>query len=305
LIQGQDGLLYGIGAESIFKLDVTGSGFKLLHTFTNNPVGFAPIGKMIQGNDSFLYGTTFGGGSNNAGAVFKLDTNGNNYSVLHNFKGTPDGAQPYAGLLQGSDGALYGTTRVGGVANRGSIFKLNPDGGNYTNLYSFNNTPDGNQPFGSLTQDPGDVIYGTTSAGGLNGNGTVFKINPDGSGYQVLYSFGNSPDGDTPKSDLVAGVFTGNTGVLYGTTDLVGGGGNSAGTIFAILINPPLTIIPVSGSSGSQTVVFWPEWAFNYVLQTTTNLASGTWTNVPNAVPVISVQLTNTPSPAFFRLIRQ
>ncbi len=306
LIQGQDGALYGTGSGFVFKLNSNGSGFTILHTFGDSPDGFGAIGKMIQGQDGALYGTTYSGGTSNLGTVFKLDTNGGNYSVLHSFTGPPDGSSPFAGLMQGNDGALYGTTRSGGTTNIGSVFKLNTDGGGYTQLYSFTNAPDGSAPTGTLVQGPSNVIYGTTVAGGVGGRGTFFKINPDGSGYVQLYIFGAFPDGRSPQSELAAGVFTGNTGVIYGTTQQGGEGAVPAGTVFAFLINPPLSITPVSGQSpNNQTVVFWPSWALDFELQTTTNLESGTWTTVSNAVPVTGVQLTNGLAPAYFRLIRQ
>lgn len=306
LIQGRDGALYGTGSAFVFKLNLDGSGFTSLHTFSNTPDGFSPLGKMIQASDGALYGTTFSGGTNNHGTVFKLDTDGSNYAVLHSFSGQPDGAQPYAGLLQGNDGALYGTTRAGGTNNAGSVFKLDPDGSGYTKLYSFADTPDGSEPLGSLVRGLGNVIYGTTSGGGTSSLGTVFKLNQDGSAYDVLYSFGGNPDGNTPEPDLGQGVFTGNVGVLYGTTEFGGAGGAAAaGTVFALLVNPPLSITPVSGQTpGNQTVVFWPAWALHYVLQTTTNLGSGSWATVSNVLPVTGVQLTNSLPAAYFRLIR-
>ena len=74
--------------------------------------------------------------------------------------------------------------------------------------------------------------------------------------------------------------------------------------VFAMLVNPPASITPVSGQTvGGQTVVFWPAWAIGYVLQTTTNLASGNWVNACNAVPVTGAQITNNSQGAYFRLV--
>src|SRR2546422_110191 len=108
-----------------------------------------PFCHLIEGTDGAMYGTTVAGGISNSGAVFseittrgtlfKLDEDGNNYTVLHTFIGSPtDGQQIQSKLLQGTDGALYGTTSDGGSANyRGAIFKINKDGSGYSVLRSF------------------------------------------------------------------------------------------------------------------------------------------------------------------------
>jgi uncharacterized repeat protein (TIGR03803 family) len=303
LMQGRDGVLYGIGAETVFKLTTSGSGYAVLHTFTNNPDGWAPFGQLAQGSDGTLYGTTYFGGTNNLGTVFRMDTNGNGYEVLYNFAGNPDGQYPFAGVVVSDEGVLYGTTWRGGTNGYGTVFRLNTNGGGYTELYAFANSTDGSRPFGRLLQGTGKALYGTASAGGANSHGTVFVINQDGSGFDVLDNFGLGSDGGGPSAGVVQGMFTGNTGVLYGTTAY--GGNRGVGTVFALLLNPPLSITPVSSQTASnQAVVFWPAWALNYTLQTTTNLASGPWATVSNGVPVAGVQVTNTGPASYFRLVR-
>jgi len=102
---------------------------------------------------------------------------------------------------------------------------------------------------------------------------------------------------------LLLGSFTGGSGALYGTIYL--GGSGAQGLLFALLVNPPLTITPVgSQTAGNQTAVFWPSWALNYTLQTSTNLANGPWTTVTNTIPVTGVQFTNHQPAAFFRLVQ-
>src|SRR6185437_14742017 len=96
-----------------------------------------------------------GGSTNNAGAIFKLDTDGSGFTVLHAFGNVNDGRQPYSRLIQGSDAALYGTTFRGGTNNRGAVFKMDLDGGNYQVLCSLAITnaqrvPEG--PFSGLVQ---------------------------------------------------------------------------------------------------------------------------------------------------------
>ena len=254
--------------------------------------------------DGALYGTTYLGGTNNFGSVYKITTNGNTYAELHAFASNPDGGSSYAGVIQGNDGALYGTTRSGGTNGTGTVYKLNPDGSGYKVIASFSGSGDAANPLGSLVESPGNVLYGASSVGGANGSGAVFSLNPDGSGRDILYSFRNVPDGALADGGLALGTFSGGTGALYGTT--VNGGPHALGTLYAILINPPLTITPVtSQATTNQTVIFWPVWALNYTLQSTTNLATGTWVTASNGVPVSGLQLTNSAPAMFYRLLRQ
>lgn len=158
----------------------------------------------------------------------------NLYSFEGNFEN--DGAAPYAGLVQGSDGNFYGTCRTGGASpnDSGTIFKISP-GGVETTLHTFLGTlaspSDGSLPQAPLVQGSDGNFYGTTSGGGSNEDvGTVFRITPGGS-ESVLYTFGSYPtDGAEPEAPLVLGT----DGSFYGTT--VSGGTNvdSLGTIFRI-----------------------------------------------------------------------
>lgn len=246
LVQGSDGTLYGTtyygGTSSngtIFKIDTDGSGYAILRSFTGTAGdGANPMAEVIQGTDGALYGTTYGGGASGLGTVFKISTDGSGYAVLRSFTGTAgDGAVPYqeAGLVQGSDGALYGTTFYGGnggdgtgSSGLGTLFKINTDGSGYAVLRSFTGAPgDGANPSTGLVQGRDGSLYGTTQNGG-SGDGTVFKLNTDGSGYTVLRKF--SGDGAHPESRLIQGT----NGMLFGTTFL-GGVGN--GTVFGISTN--------------------------------------------------------------------
>src|SRR5207253_1413429 len=125
-------------------------------------------------NDGALYGSTFWGGAFGLGTVFKLNKDGTGYQVLYSFQGPPaDGLGP-AGLFEGSDGALYSTTFLGGAFNRGCVFRLNKDGSGQTNLHSFSGT-DGARPRAELIEASDHLLYGTASIGGTEGAGTVFK----------------------------------------------------------------------------------------------------------------------------------
>ena len=170
---------------------------------------------------------------------------------LYSFGGQPDGEQPRAGLVQGTNGNFYGTTYNGGTSNLGSVFRLTP-GGSYSNLYSFGSqTNDGAHPSAGLVKGSDGYLYGTTVNGGTNSFGTVFRLGLSGS-YSNLYSFQGPPnDGDGPAGGLTRG----NDGNFYGVT--MGGGTNSSGTVFRFSTNGTETMLySFAGSTndGSEPV---------------------------------------------------
>lgn len=194
-------------------------------------------GALIMDQTGNLYGTTNAGGTDGFGTVYELSAATGQETVLYSFgtNGGSDGTNPTAGLLMDGAGDLYGTTENGGTNNDGSVFKLTPiAGGGYTEsvVYSFSASggSDGVNPSsGSLIMDSSGDLYGTTYAGGANGDGTVFKVNPATGAETPLYSFGASAsDGQHPY----AGVIMDSTGHLYGTTSL--GGANGFGTVFEL-----------------------------------------------------------------------
>jgi uncharacterized repeat protein (TIGR03803 family) len=163
-------------------------------------------------------------------------------SVLYSFHGAPDGAVPYADLIDEA-GALYGTTEDGGVSGYGTVFKLTRSGSGYTEsvLYNFQAGNDGAFPTASLIEKAG-ALYGTTGLGGASGAGTVFKLTPSGSGYteSVVYSFQGGSDGAYPSAGVID-----EGGALYGTTP--GGGGAGDGTVFKLT---------PSGSGYTESVLY-------------------------------------------------
>ncbi len=196
-----------------------------LYSFLGYPNdGHAPYAGLVQGSDGNFYGTTEAGGASDDGTVFRISPSGI-YTNLHSFRGSPnDGADPQAGLFQGSDGNFYGTTYRGGTHSFGTVFRISPSG-SYTNLYSFRGSPnDGASPEAGLVQGSDGNFYGTTYDGGTNEAGTVFRISPSGS-YTNLYFFRDSPnDGANPQAGLVQG----SDGNFYGTTE--GGGPGRTGS---------------------------------------------------------------------------
>jgi len=181
----------------------------------------------VQGSDGYFYCTTFTGGTSGNGCVFKISASGA-FTSLYSFTGGADGANPLAGLFQGSDGSFYGTTIQGGMYYYGTVFKISASGA-FTNLYSFTGGADGANPAGGLVQGSDGNFYGTTSRGG-NGYGTVFNISASGA-LTSLYGFTGGNDGEHP----LAGLVQGSDGYFYGTTiqgTNDGLGGN--GTVFKI-----------------------------------------------------------------------
>ena len=196
-----------------------------------NGGSFNPYAGVIQGTNGNFYGTTLNGGAEGFGSVFELTPFGN-LAVLYSFTNGADGASPFAGLVQASDGNFYGASSPGAGSPFGTLFKLTPTGA-FTPLYSFTGGADGGNPIGSLVQVSGGMLYGTASTGGSNGFGAVFSLSTNGV-FTPLWSF-RSSDGSSPAGPLLADT----QGQLYGTTTL--GGSNNLGTVFRLSTNGVLT----------------------------------------------------------------
>jgi len=235
------GSLYGTASSGgnsgdgvVFKLSTTGEQ-TVLHEFTGGTDGASPEGSLIFRAGNF-YGTTTLGGPANAGTVFKISETGEE-TVLYSFTGKADGANPVAGLAIDKAGNLYGTTTAGGASGNGTVFKLaipTVAGGQWTEqvLHSFGTGSDGAIPVAGVTLDPSGNLYGTTSAGGNYGYGTVFEVSPSTSGWteKILHHFELESDGGVPYAGL---VLTG--GILYGAaTEGGAGGSNGGGTVFKL-----------------------------------------------------------------------
>lgn len=242
LVQGADGALYGTVSDgapegalgAIFRIERDGTGFTVLRRFTGEGGdGALPSCGLVAARDGRLYGVTSVGGDLSdparplgRGIVFGVNPDGSGYTVLKAFRGD-DGGQPLAALIEGSDGVLYGTTGDGGARGGGTIFRINRDGTGFRSLKSFTYSPDGSQPWAALTEGSDGVLYGTTVMGGSNSAGTIFKINRDGSGFSIVYSFTES-SGNQPRSRVIQGL----DGALFGTTYMGGPVGFSQGAMF-------------------------------------------------------------------------
>jgi uncharacterized repeat protein (TIGR03803 family) len=234
LMQAADGKLYGItyhggahGFGTVFKITLSGK-LTTLYNFCsqeNCRDGAQPAESLAQTSKGNFYGTTSVGGAHAFGTVFKITPSGK-LTTLHNFAGTGDGTNPYAGLVQANGnfyGTTYGTTRLGGSSTAGTVFKITPSG-KLTTLHSFAGT-DGAQPYANLIQATDRNLYGTTLAGGANNCGTIFKITLGGK-LTTLHSF------DGADGCQSFGLIQATDGSLYGTTYL--GGANGLGTVFRL-----------------------------------------------------------------------
>ena len=253
LALGTDGNFYGTTSSggagpydgTIFKITPVGA-LTTLHRFcaenTSCPDGSAPGAGLVLGVDANFYGTTTRGGTYNGGTAFKITPSGT-LTTLYSFcaqTNCADGDNPWAALVQGTDGNLYGTTWYGGAGpcGCGTVFQMTPSGA-LTTLYSFMTNAFLPAPGGLVLTVDGN-FYGTTEGTGADGYGSVFQMTPSGA-VETLYSFycsaGTCPSGEDPHAALVLGT----DGNLYGTAPL--GGEYGLGTIFQITQSGTLTTL--------------------------------------------------------------
>lgn len=253
LVADAIGNLYGASLNGgsanlgvIYELSPAAGGAveSVLYNFAGssmNADGAYPLGDLIFDAAGNLYGTTSAGGASNNGTIFELSPPSQPggiwmETVLYNFTGGVDGAEPKAGLVMAPGGSLYGTTSAGGDSGQGTAFQFDTDL-NLTVLHSFGGYPsDGSQPVAPLIFDTEGNLYGTTNAGGTYDGGTVFELSLSTKGTwaeTIFHAFGIEGDGVNPQSGLTIGQ----SGVLVGTTIGGGTGGQACGTVFAL--GPP------------------------------------------------------------------
>jgi uncharacterized repeat protein (TIGR03803 family) len=271
IVQGSDGNFYGItlfgGAYdwgTVFRVSPAGT-FTLLHNFArNDSEGGNPYPALVQANDGNFYGTTYDGGPSDEGTIFRI-TPGGGFTTIYDFclsDGCPDGARLVGGLVQGSDGNLYGLAAQGGSSacivegnTCGTVFKITLDG-ELTTLHQFTG-PDGATPVDALVQGPDGNFYGTTAWYGANSNycakgcGTIFSITPGGS-LTTLHNFctvAGCPDGASPAG---GGLIEDTNGRFYGTTSY--GGTSNDGTVFSLDVGLGAFVKtnPLAGVTGQQ-----------------------------------------------------
>jgi len=228
--------------------------FSVAYSFKGGTAdGEGPEGVLFMDKSGNLYGTTVQGPGCSpepctaaSGIAFKVGTTGTD-TVLHKFKGSPDGASPYGGLISDGKGSFYGMTSGGGTSNSGVLFKVNKSGESV--LHTFTGPPgDGAFPYGALTLDSSGNLYGTTSGGGTSNSGVVFEFDTATGEETILYNFcsqSGCADGAFPYGGLVRSP----AGILYGTTSA---GGITTGNCFpsgcGVVFNVP--------SANKETVLY-------------------------------------------------
>jgi uncharacterized repeat protein (TIGR03803 family) len=244
------------GNGTVFALNINGTGFTNLHSFTATPFGTnsdgsTPLAGLFLTNNT-LYGTTYQGGSSSNGTVFAINADGTGFTNLHSFASggsyeqnfqtfntNSDGAYPNAGVIL-SGNTLYGVTIAGGTNGTGTVFTVNTNGTGFTILHTFTaafyeyggTNSDGANPDPELILS-GNTLFGTASAGGISGNGVLFAVNTDGTGFTNLYNFTaasgdlyTNSDGANPTGLILSGH------TLYGTAG--SGGASGDGDVFAL-----------------------------------------------------------------------
>ena len=269
LVLGADGAVYGVASPAttvagglIYRATVDGSSIDTLVQIDRGQA-LQPVSGLTLGSDGQFYGTTRFGSADEVqttGTVYRVSPSGD-FTVIHRFAQATasnadlnpinvDGAYPEAELIEGFDGYVYGVASAGGPNGTGAVFKVARDGTDFQLLHTFAadtdtttvgliKTVDGAAPKGRLLQDADGMLYGTSSVGGENGRGTVFRLAPDGSAFQVIYAFSatvndattalpENTDGATP----IAGLTNGGDGFFYGVTNA--GGVDGRGVVFRI-----------------------------------------------------------------------
>jgi uncharacterized repeat protein (TIGR03803 family) len=313
-----DGFLYGTtlfgGASNqgaAYRIRPNGSEFSIIHSFncvSDSNCAYVPASGMIQLSDGFLYGTTVGGAGLISGTIYKLSTDGATFQILHTFTDDTSGSvgSPFAGLVQGSDGFLYGTTANSGLAAAGTVYKIFPDGTQFLTIHPFTGSPnDGGLPLARLIQLSDFNFYGTTQRGGANDCGTVFRISPSGV-FELIDSFA-----------LTNGCFPGNAlilasdGNLYGTAP---SGGTGFGTIFRVNVkqtpvitwsNPADITYPtaLSGTQLNATANIAGVFVYTPASGTVLNAGNGQTLHV-NFTPTDTVNYNNASKDALINVLR-
>ena len=239
VIQGRDGFYYAsqrfvnfVDQDKVLRLGANGAN-TVIHAFTHNPAGSSPTAALVEASDGNFYGTTAGGGTQNAGTLFRM-TRWGRLEVLHEFNGS-DGKYP-SSLIQATDGNLYGVTYNGGAFGAGTIFRFSLTTGVFELLHSFKSEVDGYGPT-RLLQATDGLLYGIAiSSGGQGYTGTIFRLESSGT-VSVLHRFRRA-DADLADPGPTA-LLQASDGALYGTTQ--GAYAHKTGSVFKLLLDGTFT----------------------------------------------------------------
>ncbi len=348
LLELSHGTFYGTSASggtsnqgSVFRL-IPGGALTTLYSFTGGMDGYHPVGSLVLGDDGALYGAT----SYNTirgfafyGTLFNLSTNGA-LQTLYALNFT-DGSYPAAGLVLSSDGNFYGTTEQGGAADYGTVFRMTP-GGVVSTLVEFDGFNDGANPVTALTEGSDGNLYGTTSAGGPGGHGTIFRLSFSGApqitaqpvgqtgltggsavfsvavtgGAPLSYQWQRSATNLTDHASLrgastrilrLANLTLADAGSYSVIVTNASGSVASSGAVLSVEVSPPSFQI-VSQSGGNLNLSWSTAPGHTYQLQSKTSLATANWISLNGSITAAGESLeTSTPmssnSQRFYRVI--
>jgi uncharacterized repeat protein (TIGR03803 family) len=353
LAQGCDGSFYGLTSAggayengTVFRITPAGA-LTTLYSFTGGSDGYAPVAALVRGSDCNFYGVTKNSRLMDFeiyGTVFRITPDGT-LSTLHKFGDLAlnDGLYPYAGLLQSTDGNLYGTTYTDLLGHHGTVFRMAPDGGAFATLVYFDGCNDGAQPQAALTEDAEGNLYGTTTAGGpcQAGRGTLFRLSvtcppqitatPSSQavvvGANVVLSVaisgarpfsyqwqkngtnlvdGGNLSGSTNRTLRLANVSLAEAGTYSVSVSNTLGSVTSAGALLTV-VYPPVFVSAVK--SNCTLTLTWSALAGQkYRLQYNSNLAVTNWTYLGNLVTatgnlVIASDNVCTNAQRFYRVV--
>ena len=266
-------VLYGTTTDgtntygTVYGVNLSDLSFFSVYQFTN---WTQPYGGVVAISNNF-YGFAYYGGAYLQGYVYRVGSSG--FADLFDFNGT-NGGPSYATPVA-SGNTIYGATIYGGTNSSGNIFRINADGNAFTNLYNFS-PADGANTDGADPDEmsgmilSGNTLIGTTSGRGSGGQGTVFSVKTDGTGFTVLHSFQFS-DGSQPDALMLSG------GTIYGLTDYgIQGTYLGNGGVFALILQPTLNL----AQGGTNVVLSWTGSSYSLYSAPTAN---GTFTKITGA----------------------
>ncbi len=204
--------------------------YTLKGTFSNSATGENPEGSLVRAIDGNIYGMAKKGGTSNNGTIYKYDFTTSLLSIVLHFNGT-NGETPFGGLVQASNGKLYGMTSEGGSLGYGVIFEFDPITSVYTVKVNLDEVPTGASPYGNLIEAANGKLYGLCRKGGINFDGTLFEYDPISNVLTKKLDFKNTPRGAAPYGSL----FEATNGKLYGLTSK--GGSQGEGVLFSYVIS--------------------------------------------------------------------
>jgi uncharacterized repeat protein (TIGR03803 family) len=214
------------GDGTIFKADASGNNLQPVYSFIDS-LGAVPIGKLLYTTNGDFYGVTAMGGFDDSCVIHKYNPSTGVYTKIYDlFLDKQFGYGAQSGMIQASNGMLYGLCSSGGANNYGVIYKIDPANDIYTDIYDFSHALGGN-PMGSLVQATNGLLYGFTYNGGSNDKGVIFSFDPVSNSYTKVQNF-YGPNGRNPSQ---GSLIQATNGILYGMTYI--GGAFGKGVIYS------------------------------------------------------------------------